>query len=272
MDAFFTQALRAVYRGLVPAQAKSTLRLRLLFDERDQPPRPIDAFDARPVLVLAPHMDDEVIGCGGTLRRHVLAGAPATVLFLTDGRRGGPNGAPGGDELVAARKRESRRAADVLGLRELVFLDEPDGELAPSKRVIERVLALWRRVRPGFVYAPSALDVHDDHWAANLVLHGCLAAAGGELEGTGALLRQYEVWTPLLVNRLVDIEGVLADKLRALAQFESQAPQLDLARVCAGLGAYRSLHLGGGRGHAEAFYESTLAEYRVLMERFLEGR
>ena len=265
------RALRAVYRGLVPARTKSTLRLRLLFDERDKPPRPIDAFDARPVLVLAPHMDDEVIGCGGALRRHALAGAPVTVLVLTDGRRGGPGGAPGGPELVAARKGESRRAAAVLGTRELVFLDQPDGALAPTPDLVRSVGEVWGRVRPGVVYAPSALDVHDDHWAANLLLLEHLEAAGTGLDD-GVLLRQYEVWTPLLVNRLVDIGAVLDDKLRALAQFESQTPQVDLARVCAGLGAYRSIHLGGGRGHAEAFYESTPAEYRALMWRFLEER
>ena len=44
---------------------------------------------AEKVMVLAPHMDDETIGCGGTLARHVRAGASVTVVFLTDGRHGG---------------------------------------------------------------------------------------------------------------------------------------------------------------------------------------
>ena len=40
------------------------------------------------VLVLAPHMDDEMIGCGGALRRHILKGGDVTVVFMTDGRAG----------------------------------------------------------------------------------------------------------------------------------------------------------------------------------------
>src|ERR1700722_16160488 len=53
--------------------------------------------DGGTVVVLAPHMDDEVIGCGGTLARHVAAGAKITVIFLTDGRHGGriPSGEAG---------------------------------------------------------------------------------------------------------------------------------------------------------------------------------
>jgi N-acetylglucosamine malate deacetylase 1 len=39
-------------------------------------------------VVLAPHMDDEVLGCGGTMARQVAAGSDVTVIFLTDGRHG----------------------------------------------------------------------------------------------------------------------------------------------------------------------------------------
>jgi N-acetylglucosamine malate deacetylase 1 len=57
------------------------------------------------VVILAPHMDDEVIGCGGTLRKHVLNGADVTVVFLTDGRYGSSTL---NDLLGAARRRQRR--------------------------------------------------------------------------------------------------------------------------------------------------------------------
>ena len=68
------------------------------------------------IVVLAPHMDDETLGCGGTIARHVRAGAQVTVIFLTDGRRGGPSCADltGPDldnkqrEIVDVRKHEER--------------------------------------------------------------------------------------------------------------------------------------------------------------------
>jgi len=77
------------------------------------------------VAVLAPHMDDETLGCGGTIARHVRAGASVTTIFLTDGRHGSvTNAALWGQErareeetLVTTGKEEARRAGDVLGVQ-----------------------------------------------------------------------------------------------------------------------------------------------------------
>src|SRR5258705_86546 len=76
------------------------------------------------ILVLAPHMDDEVLGCGGTIARHAQAGADVTVIFLTDGRRGigtiaalpEPERGRRERELVDTRKQEARRAGEILGV------------------------------------------------------------------------------------------------------------------------------------------------------------
>src|SRR5208283_1519588 len=75
---------------------------------------------AESVLVLAPHMDDEVIGCGGTLAKHAARGASITVAFLTDGAAGGTV-ADGDDRsgacLTGTRKREAHLALATLGIR-----------------------------------------------------------------------------------------------------------------------------------------------------------
>jgi LmbE family N-acetylglucosaminyl deacetylase len=274
MTGFFHRALRALYHGMLPASAKSTLRLHLYLDERDKPPIEIRHFGGGPVLVLAPHMDDEVIGCGGALCLHARSGCDVTALFLTDGARGDAGAraaAPGnGSALAAQRHAESRRAADVLGIGRLIFLDEPDGALAPNDALVDRLAEHLRELRPHLVYLPSVLDVHDDHWATNLAFRRALEGCADALEG--AVLRQYEVWTPLLCNRVVDLASVLAQKTRALEVFESQRADLDLAQLALGLARYRSIHLDGrrGRGHAEAFHESSPAAYGLLLDRFLE--
>ena len=106
---------------------------------------------AESVMVLAPHMDDETIGCGGTLARHVRAGASVKVVFLTDGRHGGGsqlralrgNARHAGEmELVATRKAEARQALGILGVQGMLFLDVEDGTLA---RDVARGHALARR-------------------------------------------------------------------------------------------------------------------------------
>ena len=264
----------------MPRGAKNTLRLRLLLDECDKPPEVIHDFAARSVLVLAPHPDDEVIGCGGVLRRHVLAGAHVTVVFLTDGRRGdrGLEEAPGLDDeeldrartaLAERRKRESEAAADILGVQELLFLDGPDGELDDTPALTDRLRGVLRRTVPSLIYVPSMLDLHADHWATNRVFFRCLDALGED----APVLREYEVWTPLLINRLVVVDDVMEEKRRALEQFASQNPER-LVNAAMGLNRYRSIYLyrARERQYAEAFFESSPEQYRLLFERFAGKR
>src|ERR1700690_2675544 len=85
---------------------------------------------AESVLVLAPHMDDEVIGCGGTLAKHIARGASVTVAYLTDGAGGGV--AEPGSTLRATRKREAHLALSALGIPHCHFLDAADGHLSST--------------------------------------------------------------------------------------------------------------------------------------------
>ena len=273
----FARAIAACYRLMLPDRAKNTLRVHLTFEERDKPPPLVAEFPERSVVVLAPHMDDEVIGCGGAVRRHVLAGARVTVVFLTDGRQDGLGLYAGsgltpaqvrdaGDQLVATRRGESERAAAILGVGELVFLDGQDGALESDERIVAGLAEVLERVRPELVYLPSLLDTHLDHWMTNVVYLACLERAGTGL--AGCRMRQYEVWTPLIPNLIIDIESVLGDKTRALEQFESQLPLLDVVGSSLALARYRSIYHAAGRGAAEAFWESGVDGYRAVFERY----
>src|SRR5579862_8825221 len=120
------------------------------------------------VVVLAPHMDDETLGCGGTIARHVRAGADVTVVFLTDGRHGGASyvGLPESERersqsrLVEIRKEEARSAARILGVGSLHFLDAEDGKLRDNTQVPRLLRAILQRVRPLCVYVPFFLERH----------------------------------------------------------------------------------------------------------------
>src|SRR3989338_967471 len=78
-------------------------------------PMPVEVPDAQNVLVLAPHFDDETIGCGGTIRKHILGGNRVCVVYVTDGRKGIPDLADK-EKVTEIRKGEAKKALGILGV------------------------------------------------------------------------------------------------------------------------------------------------------------
>jgi N-acetylglucosamine malate deacetylase 1 len=211
-------------------------------------------------MVLAPHMDDESLGCGGTIARHVQAGAEVTVIFLTDGRHGGPGRDGTQGEIVDIRKEEAQRAGRVLGVRSIMFLDAEDSRLHVDTRVSKLLRDILLGERPDSVYLPSFLEHHSDHRAANSVLRDAVAGTRLDFECRG-----YEVWTPLFPNCVIKIDATLDLKKRAIGCYQSQLAQMDYLHAAIGLNAHRSLALGGKSGqYAEAFHAWPLVEYLRL--------
>ena len=219
------------------------------------------------IVVLAPHMDDEVLGCGGTIARHVRAGASVTVIFLTDGRHGSmTNGVVGESErvrrqheLIAIRKQEAGRAGEVLGVHAVIFLDAEDRQLRSDIHAAGRLRDVLDSRRPNLVYLPFFLDRHPDHRAANDVLLTATAGTALDFECRG-----YEVWTPLFPNCLVRIDETIELKKSAMACYQSQLAEMDYLHHVLGLNAYRSSALGKAVRFAEAFHALALADYRRL--------
>ena len=266
--------LRAAYRRLHPT-ARNNLRTWLALEQRDCEPPSIANYAVRSVLVLAPHSDDEVIGCGGTMARHVQSGAQVHVAFLTDGRWG--DGALFSPQLsaterhtrqlalVATRKDEARAAAAVLGVQHLHFLDLPDGALQVNAHAVQLLTDVLHSSQPSVVYLPFVFDLHQDHWQTNRLF----AAAAARLPASLAkplLVRGYEVWSPLVANCFSDITSVMSLKRSALSQFASQLRDQNYLRIVEGLNAYRSNGALHGMGYAEAFHEAPLAAYQRLVQ------
>lgn len=218
------------------------------------------------IVVLAPHMDDETLGCGGTIARHVRAGAFVTTIFLTDGRHGSVmNEALSESErdlqerkVVATRKLEARRAGQVLGVQTTLFLDAEDGNLENDPFVAKRLREALERARPAIVYIPHFLERHPDHRAANDVLLAAVAGTSLDFECRG-----YEVWTPLFPNRAVAIDSTVELKKQALACYLSQLAIVDYMHSSLGLSAYRSATLGRHDARfAETFLALSLRDYQ----------
>jgi LmbE family N-acetylglucosaminyl deacetylase len=150
------------------------------------------ASQAGPCLVLAPHPDDETLGCAGVIMQLRAAGRRVVVAIAADG--GGCQLAKFRDraEVVALRKKESVAACGELGVPEndLFFLGFADGELCGcSIELTTRLAHLIEKIRPASVLAPYKGDNHPDHRG--------LAAAVQVLTSNGQLkapVFEYPVW------------------------------------------------------------------------------
>jgi len=187
------------------------------------------------VLVVAPHPDDESIGCGGTMVRHVAAGARVRVLVVSNGESVEGSGADSG----ATRQAEARRAAGVLGVPEPEFLGFPDGNVTGHvEALVQRLADEVEAFRPDVVYAPYPLDVHPDH----------TATAGAVLrvlqDRPGLRVAFYEIYQPIRFSMVVDISDVVARKREAILCYEHGllGVQDVIADAVEGLGLYRSFY------------------------------
>ncbi|MFN2384734.1 MAG: PIG-L family deacetylase [Thermoanaerobaculia bacterium] len=208
------------------------------------------------VLVLAAHPDDEVLGCGGTLRLNAGRAEEVRVWIATDGSL--QEGARPGEEAAYgnARREEARRALAELGLNGPHFEGLPDRGLAGNVALEASLDAQLRDFRPDLVLAPAPSEIHPDHRAIGEAMYRRLSASrpgDPDHDRLRALrLAFYEISHPILPNTLVDIAGVADRKGAALAAYASQQAVRDYAGAVGGLNAYRRLTLGGS-GPVEAF-------------------
>jgi N-acetylglucosamine malate deacetylase 1 len=179
------------------------------------------------VLVLAPHPDDEVLGCGGTICRHVEAGDLVSVLVAT---RGIPE--LYSDVAVNAVREEARNAHAKLGVGETRFLEFPAPALdtVPRYKLAGAISECIRDVRPEVLYVPHHGDIRSDHFH----LHQAALVAARPLDGCPVRkILAYETlseteWAPPQMDAVfyptvfIDVSKFLQQKPDAMSCFESQ--------------------------------------------------
>ena len=205
------------------------------------------------VLVLAPHPDDECIGCGGALCLHAKKNDRISVIFLTSGELGLKHLPE--PEAWAIREAEARAAAKILGISDLAFLRCSDWTLADDlQKAADLLRPILVRTKPELIYLPHPNDGHPDHQATLPILR-----AAWENTGLSApQLRAYEVWTPLSqYDRDEDITSVMPKKLEALRAHKSQLQDFDYVRAVTGLNEYRGV-LAAKCQYAEVFQDLSL--------------
>ncbi|HEX5052803.1 MAG TPA: PIG-L family deacetylase [Planctomycetota bacterium] len=175
-----------------------------------------------PVLVLAAHPDDEVIGAGSLLAWHGLRGHAVTVVHATDGAGGDPGNRQ--DDIRAVRRAEGIEALRRLGLPEPRHWDLPDGRLPEHlAELTARIEQVMREVRPMTLYSFHGGEAHRDHRA---VAKATADAAHALPAGCRCLL--YGVNFVPSGGTLFDTTDVYPKSYEALKAYASQNAYIDL--------------------------------------------
>lgn len=229
---------------------RALLRVGALFAARQS----ID--DAARALVVAPHPDDEVLGCGGTIARKAMAGTDVKVVIMTDGRTSHAH-LIDAEQLVRLRREEACVAARELGVDPSTyeFLNFPDGELREHH---DAAVASMRRLIASFapreIYVPHRDDRQIDHIATYRIVQAALAGqqhavkvfeypvwlwhswpwtwGSGPLKGQGRISHfagvVASVWQIAFQCRAhSDVSAVLGRKLEAIRAYGSQMERRD---------------------------------------------
>lgn len=197
-------------------------------------------------LVVVAHPDDAEFMAAGTVATWVAEGWEVDYVICTDASGGGPDDAedvsPEARRVVSdTRKHEQRAACDVLGVKEIRFLDYPDGQLEPSMALRRDIVRALRHYRPARVICPSPDrswtseysigGYHPDHLAAGVATIAAIYPASQNGWDFPELLKEglkphkvseiYFAGAPI-ANIAVDISSVIDKKIAALRAHTSQ--------------------------------------------------
>ncbi|MFX0168728.1 MAG: PIG-L deacetylase family protein, partial [Candidatus Hodarchaeota archaeon] len=133
-----------------------------------------DLKEPKTILVVEAHPDDAALFAGGTIALLAEEGHTIVNLCSTYGEKGTLDSSKTLEEMIETEKRESQNAADVLGTKEVIYLDVPDGELAAGLELRRHYTEIVRRVQPEIVlsFDPAIpYDPHPDHQAVGRTLY-----------------------------------------------------------------------------------------------------
>ena len=207
------------------------------------------------LLVLAPHPDDEAIGCGGLVAQHLREHRKVHVVIAT-------NGAEAGDST--SREDESRRGVAILGEGATIdFLGFPDRALGDD--VADRLRDVLLSFRPNLILVPSPIEIHPDHVALSRAFCEIVQRDAQLFAALAvATVAFYEVSQPIRPNALVDITDVAVVKWNAIEAHASQTALRDYATFARGLNAYRAMTLPEEAKFAEGYWTIELPKLRTM--------
>ncbi|RLF18083.1 MAG: PIG-L family deacetylase [Thermoprotei archaeon] len=231
------------------------------------------------ILVIQAHPDDADVNIGGTIAKWADEGYDVYYLIVTDGSKGTYNPDMDPKELARIRQEEEKKAAKVLGVKEVFFLGYPDGELIlPSLELREKLIRVIRKLQADFVCTLDPwidYNAHPDHRTVGIV-----ASEATVFAGMPAFNREHlkEGLKPKQVmkiyyfatdrpNLLVDVTEYIDKKLEAILQHKSQIEMFGALAKASG----RAKQLGLSGSDYEVGEALIMRNFNELKERIKKG-
>ena len=189
-------------------------------------------------MVIFAHPDDAEIGSGGVVARWVAAGCEATYVLCTNGGAGTADRSQTPDQLAKTRADEQRAAADFVGVKHVVMLGYPDGELEPTRQFLGDVVRAIRQYQPHTVFTHDPYRIHGfqhrDHRAVGITTTDAVYPfARDHLHFPDHItqdglephkVRELWYWGMDEPEIIVDVSAGIDRQIAALVRHESQMP------------------------------------------------
>ncbi|KPA09369.1 N-acetylglucosaminyl phosphatidylinositol deacetylase [Candidatus Magnetomorum sp. HK-1] len=234
-----------------------------MIQENQLIPYETSSIPLSPWLVISPHPDDETFGMEGTLLLARHRKIKVSLIVLTDGAMGGNNKT---EDIVQIRRKELLKVSKLLGIKQVIFQDCPDGNLIVTRSMINQLAAAIHEIKPKSVFFPSPMELNPDHRSAAVLTWEALRAS--KFLGTAYF---YEILVQGQINKLIDITKVADEKKEIMSSYESQLSENNYIEVIEAIDISRSLTLPDHVKRAEGFYVyADLGIWAHLIPNFLD--
>ncbi len=182
------------------------------------------------VLVIAPHADDEILGCGATMAKYAAEGSEVYVIIATNASIGAPE--LYSKENIKLVRSEALKAHKIIGVSKTYFLDFPAPALNafPEYKISIEFSKIFTQLRPTHLYLPHPGDLHQDH---NAIYKAALVSARPQGLHKIPNIYCYETlseteWAPMqgnnsfIPNSFIEISNYFNHKIRAMQSYKSQ--------------------------------------------------
>jgi len=218
------------------------------------------------VLVLAPHPDDEIIGCGGTLLLHKLEKSRIKCVYLNRSEQSIFLKNIPLNNRVALREKEVSDVAGYLCFENYYFLYDVNIK-SPDNEASSALSDIVNSFNPDVLMLPWYGENHVEHKLFTLLLKNTRLELG-ILKYSKVLA--YEVWSPIPIPTItIDITSVFPEKKFLLKKYKSMLKNMNYMAAMEGLNSYRSIYNQNGKGYAEVFLYENLGRYLFRSNKYV---